>query len=105
MNLKYAYQLMSQQQNCQKHFSQIYCTYYDLYNKFCDGTEGEDSWENTLIPDQGLIFFLTFYRILRSRIMKSEMLDATSDETTCDDIDETVYCEKKAWPTNRLGYP
>lgn len=56
-------------------------------------------------PWSGTHFFLTFYGILRSRIMKSEMLDATSDETTGDDIDETVYCEKKAWPTNRLGYP
>jgi hypothetical protein len=51
---------------------------FNLDDKFCDGDELKESWENTPMPNQ--LFSSPLFNIHRSRLLKFEMINMLEDD-------------------------
>ena len=51
---------------------------FNLDDKFCDGDEMKESWENTQMPDQ--LFFSPLFNIHRSCLLKFKMINILEDD-------------------------
>ena len=60
---------------------------FGLGDRFCDGAELKNSWENTRMPEPLLDFFSSLFNIDKSKLLTIEMLDLTEDENNDDDED------------------
>ena len=58
---------------------------FKLADRFCDGNELKESWENT--PDQVLTFFAALFGIRRLRMLQIEMLEMVNGDSD-DEVDE-----------------
>ena len=64
-------------------------TAFKLDDRFCDGYELKDSWENTTMPDQLLTFFSALFNISRSQMLNIKILDMMQTASENDCIDES----------------
>lgn len=82
---------------------------FKLTDRFCDGSELRESWEQTHMPDQLLTFFSALFGIGRSEMLNIEMLnmdvgDCDDDKTESDDeasLDDNNYEEEQWAVTNQ----